>query len=69
MDEYEEHPTQKPEALLGRFSIGIELQEAYVKTGLRRLGIRKQFRGEKLLAPRKSYQRKSHPAQANLFEP
>ena len=70
MDEYEKHPTQKPEALLervikassnpgdvvldpfsgtfttsavakrlGRRSIGIELQDEYVKIGLRRLGI------------------------------
>jgi len=79
MDEYENHPTQKPIALLeriikassnkgdlvldpfsgtfttcfiakelGRNSIGIELQDAYVKIGLRRLQLAKDFKGEKL---------------------
>jgi adenine-specific DNA-methyltransferase len=79
MDEYENHPTQKPIALLeriikassnagdlvmdpfsgtfttcfvakelGRNSIGIELQEEYVKIGLRRLQLAKAFKGEKL---------------------
>ena len=79
MDEYENHPTQKPIALLeriirassnkgdlvidpfsgtfttcfvakelGRNSIGIELQEEYVKIGLRRLHLAKEFKGEKL---------------------
>jgi len=79
MDEYENHPTQKPVALLeriikassnegdlvmdpfsgtfttcfvakelGRKSIGIELQDEYVKIGLRRLQLAKEFRGEKL---------------------
>jgi site-specific DNA-methyltransferase (adenine-specific) len=79
MDEYENHPTQKPIALLeriikassnegdlvmdpfsgtfttcfvakelGRKSIGIELQEEYVKIGLRRLQLAKEFKGEKL---------------------
>lgn len=79
MDEYENHPTQKPTALLeriikassdegdlvmdpfsgtfttcfvakelGRRSIGIELQDEYVKIGLRRLGLAKEFKGEKL---------------------
>lgn len=79
MDEYENHPTQKPTALLerivkassnkgdllldpfsgtfttcfvakelGRNSIGIELQDEYVKIGLRRLQLAKEFRGEKL---------------------
>lgn len=79
MDEYENHPTQKPVALLeriikassnkgdvvmdpfsgtfttcfvakqlGRSSIGIELQEDYVKIGLRRLQLAKEFKGEKL---------------------
>ncbi len=75
MPEYEEHPAQKPEALLDRIikassnpgdtvldpfagtfttcavaqrlkriSVGIEVQEAYVKVGLRRLGIATTFR-------------------------
>jgi site-specific DNA-methyltransferase (adenine-specific) len=79
MDEYENHPTQKPIALLerivkassnegdlimdpfsgtfttcfvakqlGRNSIGIELQDEYVKIGLRRLQLATEFKGEKL---------------------
>jgi len=79
MDEYENHPTQKPVALLeriiqassnrgdlvvdpfsgtfttcyvakelGRKSIGIELQDEYVKIGLRRLHLANEFKGEKL---------------------
>jgi site-specific DNA-methyltransferase (adenine-specific) len=79
MDEYENHPTQKPVALLeriikassnvgdtildpfsgtfttsfvakqlGRKSIGIELQEDYVKIGLRRLRLADEYKGEKL---------------------
>ncbi|MEA5404755.1 adenine-specific DNA-methyltransferase [Arcicella sp. DC2W] len=79
MDEYENHPTQKPIALLERiikassnendlvldpFSgtfttcavakalnrkcIGIELQEEYIKIGLRRLQLAKEYKGEKL---------------------
>lgn len=86
MDEYENHPTQKPIALLeriikassnvgdlildpfsgsfttsyvakilGRKSIGIELQEEYVKIGLRRLGIANEYAGEPLLKVRKIY--------------
>lgn len=79
MDEYENHPTQKPIALLERIikassnkgdivmdpfsgtfttcfvakelernSIGIELQNEYVKIGLRRLQIANEYKGEKL---------------------
>jgi site-specific DNA-methyltransferase (adenine-specific) len=79
MDEYENHPTQKPIALLERIirassnvgdmvldpfsgtfttsfvakqlnrkSIGIELQEDYVKIGLRRLRLANEYNGEKL---------------------
>jgi site-specific DNA-methyltransferase (adenine-specific) len=79
MDEYENHPTQKPIALLERIikassnendlildpfsgtfttsfvaktlnrkSIGIELQDEYVKIGLRRLQLAETFNGEKL---------------------
>lgn len=90
MTEYEEHPSQKPEALLeriikasshkgdtildpfsgtfttsavaqklGRLSIGIEAQDAYVKIGLRRLGISRQFNGEDLKPVAKSYVRKN----------
>ena len=87
MAEYEEHPTQKPEALLeriikassnvgdiildpfsgtfttcavahklGRKSIGIELNEEYVKIGIRRLKISTHFNGEVLSPIIKSYQ-------------
>jgi adenine-specific DNA-methyltransferase len=79
MDEYEDHPTQKPVALLeriiaassnpgglvldpfsgtfttsfvarqlGRQSIGIEIEEKYVKIGLRRLQILTKYKGEEL---------------------
>jgi adenine-specific DNA-methyltransferase len=90
MAEYEEHPSQKPEALLeriiqassnagdlildpfagtfttcavagllGRRSIGIELQTDYVKIGLRRLGIDTHFEGEELRPPDKRRARKN----------
>jgi len=86
MPEYEEHPSQKPEALLeriikassnpgdlvldpfagtfttcavaqrlGRRTIGIEMQEEYLKIGLRRLGIASHFNGEELKPLDKSY--------------
>jgi adenine-specific DNA-methyltransferase len=79
MEEYENHPSQKPEALLeriikastnvgdtvldpfsgtfttcavaqklGRKSIGIELQEDYLKIGLRRLGISDTYKNKPL---------------------
>jgi site-specific DNA-methyltransferase (adenine-specific) len=79
MPEYEEHPSQKPEALLERIikvssnegdiildpfsgtfttsavakklnrkSIGIEIEEEYVKTGLRRLKIEEEYDGKRL---------------------
>ncbi|MDL2212763.1 adenine-specific DNA-methyltransferase [Bacteroides sp. OttesenSCG-928-E20] len=79
MEEYENHPTQKPVALLeriikassnvgdvvldpfsgtfttsfvakklGRDSIGIEIQDEYVKIGLRRLQLAEEFNGERL---------------------
>lgn len=80
MDEYENHPTQKPTALLERIikassnegdvvldpfsgsfttgftakrlnrkSISIEIQEEYVRIGLRRLGLATEFNGEPLV--------------------
>lgn len=80
MEEYENHPTQKPIALLERIvkassnegdtildpfsgsfttgfiakqlkrkSISIELQEEYVKIGLRRLGLASDYNGEPLV--------------------
>ncbi|HTQ99744.1 MAG TPA: adenine-specific DNA-methyltransferase [Candidatus Acidoferrum sp.] len=90
MPEYEEHPSQKPEALLervikassnpgdvvldpfggtfttcavaqrlGRKTIGIESQEDYIKIGIRRLGISREFNGISLTAPEKTYVRKN----------
>lgn len=44
---------------LGRRTIGIELQEDYLKIGLRRLGIQTHYQGEHLTGPEKSYKRKS----------
>ncbi len=90
MPEYEEHPSQKPEALmeriiltssnpgqtvldpfagsfttpvvakrLGRRSVSIESQEQYIKIGLRRVLGWKQFHGELLSSPAKTYERKN----------
>lgn len=98
MQEYEEHPTQKPIALLeriilassnpddlvldpfsgafttsfvakkhGRHSIGIELEEEYVKIGLRRLGIQSEYNGKPLKRTPKIYER-AVPQQKTLFE-
>jgi site-specific DNA-methyltransferase (adenine-specific) len=98
MDEYEEHPSQKPEALLerivlassnpgetildpfsgtfttsmvanrlGRKSIGIELQEAYVRIGLRRLGLAKSLNGVKLEPLEKTYVRVNSAQKTSLF--
>ena len=89
MDEYEEHPAQKPEVLLERIikasscegdvvmdpfsgtfttsavakrlnrkTIGIELQEEYVKIGLRRVGIQNSLDGNLIKSPAKNYIRK-----------
>jgi site-specific DNA-methyltransferase (adenine-specific) len=94
MPEYEEHPSQKPEALLeriikassnagdtvldpfsgtfttcavaqrlGRRSIGIEMQDEYVKIGLRRLNVSDYFRGEELKPLEKSFSRKDQAAE------
>jgi adenine-specific DNA-methyltransferase len=98
MDEYEDHPTQKPTALLeriitassnsddlvldpfsgtfttsfvakqlGRQSIGIEIEEKYVKIGLRRLQILTEYKGEELKREARSYERPL-PQQKTLFE-
>lgn len=87
MEEYEDHPTQKPIALLdriirassnpgdtildpfsgtfttsfvanliGRRSIGIEIEEEYVKIGLRRLGITTEYNGQKLVKAPRSFE-------------
>jgi len=90
MDEYEEHPSQKPQSLLerivlassnpgevvldpfsgtfttsavaqrlGRRSIGIEVEEQYVKVGLRRLGLATELNGEALAPIDKTYERRN----------
>ena len=89
MDEYENHPTQKPIALLERIikassnvgdtildpfsgtfttsfvakqlhrkSVGIELQEDYVKIGLRRLQLADEYKGEKLQKEARTFELK-----------
>ena len=40
---------------LGRCSIGIELQEDYIKIGLRRLGLQDKYNGKKLIKEIKNY--------------
>lgn len=98
MDEYENHPTQKPIALLERIikassnendlvmdlfagtfttsfvaqklnrcSIGIEMQEDYVKIGLRRLGLETEFKGEKLEKPVRTFEKPTFSEQTTLF--
>jgi site-specific DNA-methyltransferase (adenine-specific) len=98
MDEYENHPTQKPVALLeriilassnpgdfildpfsgafttsfvakkwGRRSIGIEIEEEYIKIGLRRLEILTRYKGEELRREPRTYE-KPAPTQQRLLE-
>ncbi len=97
MDEYENHPTQKPISLLerivkassnegdlvldpfsgtfttcfvakelGRNSIGIELQDEYVKIGLRRLGLAEEFKGEKIEKEIRTFETKKNENQTSL---
>ena len=102
MDEYENHPTQKPVSLLERIikassnvgdtvldpfsgtfttsfvakqlnrkSIGIELQEEYVKIGLRRLRLTNEYKGEKLQKEIRTFETAKRQINArviNLFE-
>ena len=100
MDEYENHPTQKPIALLeriisasskendlvldpfsgtfttsfvakklGRHSIGIEIDEDYVKIGLRRLQILSYYQGEELKREPRTFEKKSSAQQTmKLFD-
>jgi len=101
MEEYENHPTQKPTALLeliikassntgdlvldpfsGTFttsyvarllerdSIGIEIEEEYIKIGLRRLEICHTYNGEILKREPKTYEQQDTPSrqQLTLFE-
>jgi site-specific DNA-methyltransferase (adenine-specific) len=98
MDEYENHPTQKPIALLerilvassnpgdivldpfsgtfttsfvakklGRKSIGIEIEEEYVKIGLRRLQIQTRYKDEELRREPRSYEKSHSPEQQRLM--
>ena len=101
MEEYENHPTQKPIALLNRIikastnpgdtvldpfsgtfttsyvakilerkSIGIELDESYMKIGLRRLPVQSSYNGELLVRELKSFEIKSqldHEKQKSRF--
>lgn len=98
MAEYEDHPTQKPIALLERIikassnvgdlvldpfsgtfttsyvaqklkrkSIGIEINEDYVKIGLRRLQIATEYDGQPLRRERKSYEQPVDEKQATLI--
>ena len=97
MDEYENHPTQKPIALLeriikassnkgdlvldpfsgtfttcfvakelGRNCIGIDLQEDYVKIGLRRLQLSTEHKGEKLQKEIRTFETKKLANTVNL---
>ena len=101
MDEYENHPTQKPISLLERIikassnegdivldpfsgtfttcfvakelnrqSIGIELQDEYVKIGLRRLQLAEEFKGQKLVKEIRTFETEKIESQQNfnLFE-
>ncbi len=99
MDEYENHPTQKPISLLqriilassnpgdlvldpfsgtfttsfvakelGRRSIGIEIEDEYVKIGLRRLEIQKTLNGEQLKKKPRSFEKVADEKQLKLFE-
>ncbi|MDR1500703.1 MAG: adenine-specific DNA-methyltransferase [Tannerellaceae bacterium] len=89
MEEYENHPTQKPIALLERIikassnegdlvldpfsgtfttcfvakelnrdSIGVEIQDEYLKIGLRRLRLAEEFNGEKLYKEIRTFETK-----------
>jgi len=101
MAEYENHPTQKPTALLERIikassnskdlvldpfsgtfttsyvakslerdSLGIEIEEEYVKIGLRRLNIQEKYNGEVLRREPRTYEQHdtSDQQQLTLFE-
>lgn len=53
---------------LGRYAIGIELQEEYLQIGLRRLRIPTRFRGETLRSQKKASSMKTITSQLSLFE-
>lgn len=97
MEEYENHPTQKPTALLERIikassnsgdlvldpfsgtfttsyvaktlrrnTIGIEIEEEYIKIGLRRLHIQNTYNGKTLQREPKIYEQQDIAAQQHL---
>ena len=51
---------------LGRQSIGIEIEEAYVKIGLRRLQMMTHYKGEELKREPRSYEEQMPPTQQTL---
>lgn len=51
---------------LGRQSIGIEIEEDYIKIGLRRLQIMTHYRGEELRRESRSYEEQPIPTQQTL---
>lgn len=54
---------------LGRDSVGIEIEEEYMKIGLRRLGIQQSYNGEELRREPRTYeQQQSESQQLTLFE-
>ncbi|MDR0989007.1 MAG: adenine-specific DNA-methyltransferase [Prevotellaceae bacterium] len=98
MDEYENHPTQKPKALLeriikassnvgdvildpfsgtfttsfvaqqlGRKSIGIDVQEEYIKIGLRRLKLAETYHGEVLAKEYRTFEKRKTSSQGILM--
>jgi len=97
MDEYENHPTQKPIALLeriikassnkgdvvldpfsgtfttsfvakqlGRRSIGIDVEEEYIKIGLRRLQISSEYKGKVLEREKRTFEHPNRENQCSL---
>ena len=53
---------------LKRCTIGVELQEEYIRIGLRRLGIHTEFNGEPVRKPQKAIARTIGSSQMSLFE-
>lgn len=51
---------------LGRESVGIEIEEEYMKIGLRRLGIRESYNGKRLRREPKIYEQQDVDPQQQL---